>query len=204
MRRENTGRTRTVIILSAMTAGLCLLLLLVYIRFDRSRTLYRALQALDSAPLTFSADSGFYEEGFTLTLEPDSSIPVKDGIEIRYTVNGDEPTDESRLYDGGIDLSDVIEELQAEAARTEEKKKEVIRQADAEAEAARLAQEQKSAQDLQKAGDQKAGEEKEPENGEERGRDPVDPHPRLPGPGGGQKSHCNQDLCDRQRGDEPL
>lgn len=126
MRRENTGRTRTVIILSAMTAGLCLLLLLVYIRFDRSRTLYRALQALDSAPLTFSADSGFYEEGFTLTLEPDSSIPVKDGIEIRYTVNGDEPTDESRLYDGGIDLSDVIEELQAEAARTEEKKKEVI------------------------------------------------------------------------------
>ncbi|MEE1041699.1 MAG: chitobiase/beta-hexosaminidase C-terminal domain-containing protein, partial [Lachnospiraceae bacterium] len=167
MRRENTGRTRTVIILSAMTAGLCLLLLLVYIRFDRSRTLYRALQALDSAPLTFSADSGFYEEGFTLTLEPDSSIPVKDGIEIRYTVNGDEPTDESRLYDGGIDLSDVIEELQAEAARTEEKKKEVIRQADAEAEAARLAQEQKSAQDLQKAGDQKAGEEKEPENGEE-------------------------------------
>ena len=167
MRRENTGRTRTVIILSAMTAGLCLLLLLVYMRFDRSRTLYRALQALDSAPLTFSADSGFYEEGFTLTLEPDSSIPLKDGIEIRYTVNGDEPTDESRLYDGGIDLSDVIEELQAEAARTEEKKKEVIRQADAEAEAARLAQEQKSAQDLQKAGDQKAGEEKEPENGEE-------------------------------------
>ena len=129
MRRENTGRTRTVIILSAMTAGLCLLLLLVYMRFDRSRTLYRALQALDSAPLTFSADSGFYEEGFTLTLEPDSSIPLKDGIEIRYTVNGDEPTDESRLYDGGIDLSDVIEELQAEAARTEEKKKEVIRQA---------------------------------------------------------------------------
>lgn len=146
MRRENTGRSRTVIILSAMTAGLCLLILFVYIRFDRTRTLYKAQPPVGSDPLIFSADSGFYEEGFTLTLKPDSSIPEKDDIEIRYTVNGDEPTGESRLYDGGIDLTQVIAELQAEAARTEKRKKEVIRQADAEAAGI--------TQDQQKAGEE--------------------------------------------------
>lgn len=146
MRRENTGRSRTVIILSAMTAGLCLLILFVYIRFDRNRALYRAQPPVGRDPLIFSADSGFYEEGFTLTLKPDSSIPEKDDIEIRYTVNGDEPTGESRLYDGGIDLTQVIAELEAEAARTEERKKEVIRQADAEAAGI--------TQDQQKAGEE--------------------------------------------------
>ena len=150
MRRENTGRSRTVIILSAMTAGLCLLILFVYIRFDRNRALYRAQPPVGRDPLIFSADSGFYEEGFTLTLKPDSSIPEKDDIEIRYTVNGDEPTGESRLYDGGIDLTQVIAELEAEAARTEERKKEVIRQADAEAAGI--------TQDQQKAGEEEGAE----------------------------------------------
>lgn len=169
MRRENTGRSRTFIVLSAMTAALCLLLLFVYIRFDRSRTLYRVLQGLEGDPLAFSADSGFYEEGFTLELKPDSSIPGEDDIEIRYTVNGDEPTAESRLYDGGIDLSAVIGELQAEAAGREEKKREVIRQADEEAEAARIAQEQaeKDAAGQTAAGDPAggAGQQKTKEDG---------------------------------------
>ena len=133
MRRENTGRSRTFFVLSVMTVLLCLLLLFVYFRFDRGRILRSVLQSLDGEPVTFSADSGFYEEGFTLKLKPHSSIPGEEGIEIRYTVNGDEPTAGSRLYHSGIDLSEVIRELEGEAADREERRKAVIRQAETEA-----------------------------------------------------------------------
>ena len=92
--------------------------------------LRRALEKIDGEPLSFSAGSGFYEDGFRLELTADDRIPVGKGIEIRYTVDGDEPTAESLLYDPaeGIDLQSLAEEavrserlqtVEMEAAREE-------------------------------------------------------------------------------------
>ena len=60
-------------------------------------------------------------EGFRLELTADSRIPSGRSIEIRYTVDGDEPGDGSLLYDPerGIDLQ-ALAEAAAEAARSRE------------------------------------------------------------------------------------
>ena len=113
-----------------LTAGLACLLLFFFYTFEYPRTLRRALEKIDGEPLSFSAGSGFYEDGFRLELTADDRIPVGKGIEIRYTVDGDEPTAESLLYDPaeGIDLQSLAEEavrserlqtVEMEAAREE-------------------------------------------------------------------------------------
>ena len=55
-----------------------------------------------SAPIRFSADSGFYEEGFSLEMEAEGILPK--GAEIHYTMDGREPGPQSMLYDGPIRL----------------------------------------------------------------------------------------------------
>ncbi len=49
-------------------------------------------------------------------LKTDDAIPQEDSIEIRYTLNGDEPTADSALYDPGqgIDLESAIRRIEAE------------------------------------------------------------------------------------------
>ena len=145
MKRENTGRQRAVIGAGALTVFLLCLLLFFYIKYDRSRTLRAALQDLRGDPLLFSEESGFFREGFTLYLGRNPDIP--EDVEIRYTLNGDEPTADSFLYKDGIDLKEAVLQAKEEAAAKETKKAKVIREADAEAKAkaaeqARLAQEQ--------------------------------------------------------------
>ena len=145
MKRENTGRQRAVIGAGALTVLLLCLLLFFYIKYERSRTLRAALQDLSGDPLFFSEESGFFREGFTLYLGRNPEIP--EDIEIRYTLNGDEPTADSFLYEDGIDLKEAVLQAGEEAAAREIRKAGVIREADAEAKAkaaeqARLAQEQ--------------------------------------------------------------
>ena len=114
-------RKYTLISAAAITVALILLLLETYMQNDRARTLHRAMQTVDGEPLVFSKDSGFYTEGFTLKLGRDPAIP--EDVEIRYTTDGDEPTSESLLYEGGIDLAALAEaalqERRAETAKTE-------------------------------------------------------------------------------------
>ncbi len=146
MRRENTGRWGALIGAAGMTVLLLCLLLFFYIKIEKSRTLHAALQDLSGDPLFFSEESGFYKEGFTLYVGRNINIP-KD-IEIRYTLNGDDPTADSLLYEGGIDLAEAVRQVQEEAAAKEIKKAEAIRAADAAAKAAeeaRLAEEQAAA-----------------------------------------------------------
>ncbi len=138
MKRENTGRQRAVIGAGALTVFLLCLLLFFYIK-------RAALQDLRGDPLLFSEESGFFREGFTLYLGRNPDIP--EDVEIRYTLNGDEPTADSFLYEDGIDLKMAVLQAEEEAAAKETKKAKVIREADAEAKAkaaeqARLAQEQ--------------------------------------------------------------
>ena len=145
MKRENTGRQRAVIGAGALTVFLLCLLLFFYIKYDRSRTLRAALQDLSGDSLYFSEESGFFREGFTLYLGRNPGIP--EDVEIRYTLNGDEPTADSFLYEDGIDLKEAVRQAEEEAAAKEIRKAGVIREADAEAKAkaaeeARLAQEQ--------------------------------------------------------------
>lgn len=54
-------------------------------------------------PIRFSADSGFYEEGFFLEMEAEGILPK--GAQIRYTLDGSEPGIQSTLYDGPIYLA---------------------------------------------------------------------------------------------------
>ena len=51
--------------------------------------------------LTFSAESGFYQAPFSLTLA------APDKAEIYYTLDGSRPTAESQHYHGGIEIKDV-------------------------------------------------------------------------------------------------
>ena len=173
MKRENTGRQRAVIGAGALTVFLLCLLLFFYIKYDRSRTLRAALQDLSGAPLLFSEESGFFREGFTLYLGSNPDIP-KD-VEIRYTLNGDEPTVDSFLYEDGIDLKEAVLQAKEEAAAKETKKAKVIREADAEAKAkaaeqARLAQEQakeESKEETKEQAEEEAKDKTKEENKEE-------------------------------------
>ena len=134
MRRENSGRWRAELFAAAMTVFLLCLLLFFYFRYEKSRTLHDALQDLNGDPLFFSEESGFFREGFTLYLGRNPDLPQD--VQIRYTLNGDEPTGDSFLYEDGIDLTEAVLKMGEEAAAREIRKAEVIREADAAAKAA--------------------------------------------------------------------
>lgn len=61
----------------------------------------------------FSAESGFYEEGFELVME------AADGMEIYYTLDGSEPAADSILYEGPIRIEDRSGRPNVYAARTD-------------------------------------------------------------------------------------
>ena len=109
---QNTGIKYAVV----MTLFLAALLFFYYFQYEKTRTLRTALERTEGDPLSFSADSGFYEDPFVLQLKTDDAIPQEDSIEIRYTLNGDEPTADSALYDPGqgIDLESAIRRIEAE------------------------------------------------------------------------------------------
>ena len=100
-----TGRKYTCMAAMGLTAALLFLLITIYIKYDRTRTLRIALEKAEGDPILFSEQSGFYEDGFTLRLERGPGIP--EDIEIRYTTDGDEPTPDSPLYGDGIDLAEI-------------------------------------------------------------------------------------------------
>lgn len=100
-------------------AGLMLLLsaLLFYCFYrDNERTLLTALEKLGDgeAAVSFDTESGFFEKGFVIHLTAADPVPADGSIEIRYTLNGEEPSADSFLYKDGIDLSlayaDALEE----------------------------------------------------------------------------------------------
>ena len=99
---------------AAITAALILLCVFFYFRYDRIRTLHYALEKTAGDPLFFSEESGFYTDGFILTMERDPAIP--EDIEIHYTTDGDIPTADSPMYAGGIDLKEALRK----AVETEE------------------------------------------------------------------------------------
>ena len=101
-----------------MSVLLICVLFFYYFKYDRVRTLRASLGQIAGEPLSFSADSGFYEKSFVLHLQTDKGIPGDKNIEIHYTFNGDDPTADTPLYTDGIDLEEVIRQLQ-----TEEKEK---------------------------------------------------------------------------------
>ena len=113
-KRDATGRNTVFLCTAAMTLLLMGLLLFHYIKYDRPRTLHHCLELIDGDPLTYSEDSGFFEEAFVLYLNADERVPQEDTIEIRYTVNGDEPAQDSLLYTDGIDLGEVIRKMEEE------------------------------------------------------------------------------------------
>ena len=55
---------------------------------------------------------------------------MQDGIEIRYTLNGDEPTADSLLYEDGIDLAEAVKESFAEAERREAERREAVHESE--------------------------------------------------------------------------
>ena len=55
-----------------------------------------------SNPIRFSADSGFYEQGFSLEMEAEGILPK--GAQIRYTLDGSEAGIRSTLYEGPVRL----------------------------------------------------------------------------------------------------
>ena len=116
------------------------MLFFYYFKYDRVRTLRASLGQIAGEPLSFSAGSGFYEKSFVLHLQADAGIPGDDNIEIHYTFNGDDPTAGTPLYTDGIDLEQVIRQLQAEE---KDKAKEIaaMRREAAEAAAAAAGQE---------------------------------------------------------------
>lgn len=143
------------VIMTLLMIAVCLFF---YMKYDRVRTMKASLEKAEGAPVSFSADSGFYEDSFILQLKAHECIPEEEDIEIRYTVNGDDPTGESFLYTDGIDLGEVIRQLAAEEAE-EDKEKAAAR---AEAAAAKEKEEAES-----KAAEGSAGD--TAENSEEAG-----------------------------------
>ena len=61
----------------------------------------------------FSAESGFYEEGFFLTME------AEEGMEIYYTLDGSEPSTDSFLYEEPVRIEDADSRENIYAARTD-------------------------------------------------------------------------------------
>ncbi|MBQ6635893.1 MAG: CotH kinase family protein [Lachnospiraceae bacterium] len=177
MRRENSGRWRAELFAAAMTVFLLCLLLFFYFRYEKSRTLHDALQDLNGDPLFFSEESGFFREGFTLYLGRNPDLPQD--VEIRYTLNGDEPTADSFLYEDGIDLTEAVLKMGEEAAAREIRKAEVIREADAAAKAAEealLAQEQAAAagSTANNPAEQVSGDQSAKQDGEQSGGQSAD------------------------------
>ena len=160
-----------------MTVFLLCLLLFFYFRYEKSRTLHDALQDLNGDPLFFSEESGFFREGFTLYLGRNPDLPQD--VEIRYTLNGDEPTADSFLYEDGIDLTEAVLKMGEEAAAREIRKAEVIREADAAAKAAEealLAQEQAAAagSTANNPAEQVSGDQSAKQDGEQSGGQSAD------------------------------
>ena len=163
--RENTGRFRSFQYAAGMTAALIILLILVFFGYERRRTLHAALGKMDGAPLSFSAQSGFYEEGFDLKLIADEKIPHDNNIVIRYTLNGDEPTADSPVYNAetGIDLREAVRQAQEQEKAAQKERAEVIRAAEEKLAAEKLAAEKAAAE----AAQQQAATETNTENTEE-------------------------------------
>ncbi len=177
MRRENSGRWRAELFAAAMTVFLLCLLLFFYFRYEKSRTLHDALQDLNGDPLFFSEESGFFREGFTLYLGRNPDLPQD--VQIRYTLNGDEPTADSFLYEDGIDLTEAVLKMGEEAAAREIRKAEVIREADAAAKAAEealFAQEQAAAagSTANNPAEQVSGDQSAKQDGEQSGGQSAD------------------------------
>jgi hypothetical protein len=64
---------------------------------------------LDAEGMHFSAKSGFYNNGFSLTITAD------DGADIYYTLDGSIPTADSTKYTSPIEIKDAsAEEKQAQ------------------------------------------------------------------------------------------
>ena len=70
-------------------------------------------QSFDAEGMHFSAQSGFYEDAFSLT------ITAKDGAEIYYTLDGSDPTAESLHYTEPITINDRSSEPDVLAKHTE-------------------------------------------------------------------------------------
>lgn len=131
---------------AGLTVLMAVLLILCFVQ-ESKRTLRAALAGMEegAAALSFGEESGFFEEGFVLSLTASDSIPKDSNIEIRYTLNGDEPTEESLLYEGGIDLKEAYKEALKEAERREDGRRKAIAKAIEKAEADRLEQEKQAA-----------------------------------------------------------
>lgn len=164
------GKKTSLYLPAAVITGLLLVLLCICFWFDSRRTLKKALEGMGTGekPLTFSEESGFFEDGFMLRITPAERVPQDGTIQIRYTLNGDEPTADSPLYGDGIDLEEACRASRAEEARRELAKKEAIAAADAEA--ARLAAQAEQA--AAEAADGNAGTEEE--TGEDNAKDAAD------------------------------
>lgn len=126
-----TGRQMGQICAAAITAALVLLCAFSWFRYDRSRTLHYALEKAEGDPILFSEESGFFTGGVTVELERNPVIPRN--IEIHYTIDGNMPTADSPLYEGGIDLAEAVSEISA--AREKEAEEEAAKAAAEEAEA---------------------------------------------------------------------
>lgn len=141
----NNGKRIALAAAAGFTALLLCILFFFYMSYERPRTLQRALETISGEPLLFSSESGFYEEGFDLMLAAHPGIPSRQNIEIHYTLNGDEPTADSPLYDPEtrIDLRAAVDQA-VEKMRLQEKacagaREEAIAQKEAELAAAAAA-----------------------------------------------------------------
>lgn len=62
---------------------------------------------------SFSAESGFYDSGFALTID------VPQGTTVYYTTDGSDPTTESEKYSGAINVKDMTSSPNKYSARTD-------------------------------------------------------------------------------------
>lgn len=71
------------------------------------------LKYVELAEPVFSVESGFYEEGFEVSIEAEA------GTVIYYTLDGSEPTTESAVYEGPLWIEDASRHENVYAARTD-------------------------------------------------------------------------------------
>ena len=71
------------------------------------------LKGINSAEVKFSSDSGFYDYDFLLYLE------APEGYEIKYTLDGSDPTEDSETYVEPIEIRDLSSEENVYANRTD-------------------------------------------------------------------------------------